>query len=273
MFRSLAVLKNSAVPVARAFQPTLQRFSHIGKTWQHYDEPGNTVDTPFDFTAENHKRIQRILSRYPTNYKASCAIPLLDLAQRQVWEQTGSNFLPVAAMNKVAEILEVPPVKIYEVVSFYTMFNREKRGKWFVQICGTTPCMLCGSEDLKQSISKILGIKLGETTKDGLFSFAEVECMGCCTNAPMICINDDYYEDMNAERFQQIYDYIKKNDKLPPLNYCGSKPMNGQKSCEGPNGQTTLKGEIRGKYCRELPEKKVSPKQVYLDMYGDLADK
>ncbi|KAK8811437.1 hypothetical protein WA158_003171 [Blastocystis sp. Blastoise] len=140
--------------------------------------------------------------------------------------------------------------------------------------------MLCGSEDLKKHISDILGIQLNETTKDGKFTFVEVECMGSCTNAPMVCINDDYYvyiyiyyEYYYRDSFQKIVDYINEHDALPPLNYSGSKPMNGQESCEGPHGQTVLTGDIRGQYCRELPEKKVSPKQVYLDMYGDLADK
>ncbi|KAK8811436.1 hypothetical protein WA158_003170 [Blastocystis sp. Blastoise] len=128
MFRYLAVAKNAVKPSLSLSQPMFARFSHVGKTWQHYDEPGNHVDTPFDFTAENYKKIERTLSRYPKAYKQSGTIPLLDIAQRQVWEQTGSNFLPVAAMNKVAEILEIPPVKVYEVVSFYTMFNRVVSG-------------------------------------------------------------------------------------------------------------------------------------------------
>lgn len=115
-------------------------------------------------------------------------IPLLDLAQRQC-----GNFLPVAAMNKVAEIVGVPAVRVYEVASFYTMFNRERVGKYFIQLCGTTPCMVNGSEDIKAAIEKHLHIKEGETTADGLFTLREVECLGACANAPMIQINDDFY--------------------------------------------------------------------------------
>ena len=113
------------------------------------------------------------------------------------------NYLPLAAMNKVAEILEMPPVKVYEVVSFYTMYRTldwwrvvmasEKVGKFFIQLCGTTPCMLCGSEEIMQTIQKELGIKDGETTKDGMFTLLQVECLGACANAPMVQINDDYF--------------------------------------------------------------------------------
>ena len=97
-------------------------------------------------------------------------------------------------MDKVAKIVGVAPMRVYEVATFYTMFNREKVGKYFMQLCGTTPCMICGSEDIKNTIEKHLGIKDGETTEDGLFTLREVECLGACANAPMIQMNDDYYE-------------------------------------------------------------------------------
>ena len=139
--------------------------------------------------------------------------------------------------------------------------------------------MLCGSEEIFQTLEKELGIKDGETTKDGLFTLLKVECLGACANAPMVQINDDYYvEEWEKSQLQEcltpkttvdLLNYIRKEGKLPPLNKSGSKPMNGQESCEGINGQTTLKGEIRGKYCRELPAKKVNPKQVFIDMYGE----
>ncbi|KNB44667.1 NADH dehydrogenase [Blastocystis sp. subtype 4] len=154
----------------------------------HYDSPDNNVNTPFDFTAENYKKVHEILKRYPKNYKQSAVMPLLDLAQRQC-----GNYIPLAAMNKVAEICEMPPVKVYEVVSFYTMYRTEKVGKFFIQLCGTTPCMLCGSEEIMQTIQKELGIKDGETTKDGMFTLLQVECLGACANAPMVQINDDYF--------------------------------------------------------------------------------
>ena len=140
--------------------------------------------------------------------------------------------------------------------------------------------MLCGSEEIMQTIQKELGIKDGETTKDGMFSLLQVECLGACANAPMVQINDDYFvclyglslilqECLTPKTTIELLNYIRKEGKLPPLNKSGSKPMNGQESCEGINGQKTLLGEIRGKYCRELPEKKVNPRQVFIDMYGE----
>lgn len=152
------------------------------------DDENNSADRPFDFTEENYKIVRQILNKYPKNYKQSGIIPLLDLAQRQC-----GNFLPLSAMNKVAEVVGVPPVRVYEVASFYTMFNRERVGKYFIQLCGTTPCMVNGSEEIKATICKHLGIEDGETTSDGLFTLKEVECLGACVNAPMVQINDDFY--------------------------------------------------------------------------------
>jgi NADH dehydrogenase (ubiquinone) flavoprotein 2 len=116
----------------------------------------NSPDSVFDFTAENYIIVQNYLNKYPRNYKQSAIIPLLDLAQRQC-----GNFLPVAAMDKVAQVVGVPPVRVYEVASFYTMFNRERVGKYFIQLCGTTPCMVNGSEEIKDSICKHLNIQDG----------------------------------------------------------------------------------------------------------------
>jgi NADH dehydrogenase (ubiquinone) flavoprotein 2 len=176
----------------------------------------------------------KILAKYPSNYKQSGIIPLLDLAQRQ-----NGGWLPVAAMDKVAEIVDVAPVRVYEVASFYTMFNRTKVGKYFIQLCGTTPCMICGSEDIKRTIEKHLGIRSGETTKDGLFTLLEVECLGACANAPMVQLNDDYYECLTPTTIVELLELCKAGKK-PPMGKWGSLPMNGQVSCEGPLGKTTL---------------------------------
>ena len=264
MFRALSSVPARLVPALKFAPFTAVRALHFGPTKQHYDSPDNNVDTPFDFTADNYRRVHEIMKRYPKNYKQSAVMPLLDLAQRQC-----GNYIPLAAMNKIAEILEMPPVKVYEVVTFYTMYRTEKVGKFFIQACGTTPCMLCGSEEIFQTLEKELGIKDGETTKDGLFTLLKVECLGACANAPMVQINDDYFECLTPKTTVELLNYIRKEGKLPPLNKSGSKPMNGQESCEGINGQNTLLGEIRGKYCRELPAKKVNPKQVFIDMYGE----
>jgi len=200
----------------------------------HIDTPDNNSETKFDFTEENYKRVDSILAKYPTNYKQSGIIPLLDLAQRQ-----HGGWLPVAAMDKVATICGVAPVRVYEVASFYTMFNRTKVGKYFIQLCGTTPCMICGSNDISNAITKHLGIHSGETTQDGLFTLLEVECLGACANAPMIQLNDDYYECLTPESVVTLLELCKAG-KPPPMGKWGSLPMNGQVSCEGPLGKTSL---------------------------------
>ena len=204
------------------------------KLLKHIDTPDNLESTPFDFSEENYNRVNMILSKYPANYKQSGIIPLLDLAQRQ-----HGGWLPLSAMNKVADIVECAPSRVYEVASFYTMFNRTKRGKYFIQLCGTTPCMICGSEDISKTIQKHLGIKNGETTKDGLFTLLEVECLGACANAPMIQMNDDYFECLTPETTIELLEACKAGNP-PEMGKWGSLPMNGQVSCEGPLGKTSL---------------------------------
>jgi NADH dehydrogenase (ubiquinone) flavoprotein 2 len=159
---------------------------------------------------------------------------LLDLAQRQA-----GGWLPLNAMNKVAQIVEVSPVRVYEVASFYTMFNRNPVGKYFIQLCGTTPCMINGAQDIKNTIMEELGIKDGQSTKDGLFTLLEVECLGACANAPMLQLNDDYYECLTPETTKQLLQACREG-KPPPMGKWGSLPMNGQLSCEGPLGKTSL---------------------------------
>mmetsp|Transcript_11877 Transcript_11877/g.24053 ORF Transcript_11877/g.24053 Transcript_11877/m.24053 type:complete len:272 (+) Transcript_11877:3-818(+) len=205
-----------------------------GSNASHINTPDNLETTYFDFTEENYARVERILSKYPSNYKQSGIIPLLDLAQRQA-----GGWLPLAAMDKVAKIVGVAPMRVYEVATFYTMFNREKVGKYFMQLCGTTPCMICGSEDIKRTIEKHLGIKDGETTPDGLFTLREVECLGACANAPMIQMNDDYYECLTPATTVELLEACKRGEP-PRMGKWGSLPMNGQVSCEGPLGKTTL---------------------------------
>ena len=142
-------------------------------------------------------------------------------------------------MDKVAQIVGVSPPRVYEVASFYTMFNRTKVGKHFIQLCGTTPCMICGSEAIKKMIEKELGIKNGETTKDGVFTLLEVECLGACANAPMVQLNDDYYECLTPKTMVELINACKAGTP-PAMGKWGSLPMNGQASCEGPLGKTSL---------------------------------
>jgi len=252
--------------LCRAGAPTLNSFYHTSvkgnggyhPPGQHIDTADNKVDSAWDFTQENYKRVEMILARYPKNYKKSGIIPLLDLAQRQ-----HGGWLPVAAMDKVADIVEVTPMKVYEVATFYTMFNREKVGKYFIQLCGTTPCMVNGSEEIKKAIEDHLGIHEGESTSDGLFTLREVECLGSCANAPMIQLNDDYYECLTVKTTIELLEACKAGNPPKPGRW-GSLPMNGQVSCEGPMGKTSLKEEPPkpGFMMRKDLEKKVDPVSV-----------
>lgn len=153
----------------------------------HRDTPEDNPNIPFEFSAENKKRVEAILSIYPEGHKRGAMIPLLDLAQRQY------GWLPISAMHKVAEILGLPNMRVYEVATFYTMFMRKPTGKYHIQVCTTTPCWLRGSDEILETCKKQLGIGVGETTKDNKFTISEVECLGACVNAPMVSINDDYY--------------------------------------------------------------------------------
>ena len=144
---------------------------------------------PFEFNEENMKRAKEVISHYPPQYKKAAVIPLLDIGQRQ-----NKGWTSISVMNYVAKLLEMPPMRVYEVATFYTMFNREPIGKNFVQVCTTTPCMLRGSTDILNTVCQHLGgIKPGETTKDGKFTVVEVECQGACSNAPMLVVGDDFY--------------------------------------------------------------------------------
>lgn len=222
-------------------------------TFTHVESADNNVDTPFDFTEDNYARVNTILAKYPENYKQSASMPLLDLAQRQ-----NDNFLTLSAMNKVAEIINVSPARVYEVATFYTMYNREKVGKYFIQLCGTTPCMACGAMEIKSTIEKHLNIHDGDTTKDGLFTLREVECLGACVNAPMVQINDDFYENLTAESTIELLDACSAG-KPPMMTKWGSLPMNGQLSSEGPQGKTSLTTPHPGPGAYMRPDEDLAP--------------
>lgn len=207
----------------------------------HRNIPENTEDTSFDFTTENYDKIKTILKKYPKNYAASAVIAVLDLAQRQ-----NSGWLPLSAMNKVAKVLDMAPIRVYEVASFYTMFNREPIGKYNVQVCTTTPCMLRGGNEILTTCKRHLNIDVGGNTDDGLFHLMEVECLGACVNAPMVQINDHYYEDLTPESVTNVLDDLKAG-KAPKLG-----PQIDRNGCEGPQGRTTLKAPPAGPFCRDL---------------------
>jgi NADH-quinone oxidoreductase subunit E len=182
----------------------------------------------FSFTPEYLARAEKIIAKYPVGRQASAVIPLLDFAQRQC-----GNWLPQAAMDYVADFLEMPRIRVYEVASFYTMFNLKPVGRNFVQVCTTTPCWLRGSADIMHTCKKKLGINAGETTSDGEFTLTEVECLGACVNAPMVQINDDYYEDLDPVLMEKILDDLKAG-KQPAIGSQtgrrGSAPQKGPTS-------------------------------------------
>lgn len=186
----------------------------------------------FAFTDENLKEAKRIIAKYPKTKQQSALMPLLTLAQRQ-----HANWLPVAAMDYVADMLEIPHMRAYEVATFYTMYNLAPVGQHMIEVCTTTPCWLRGSDDIVNTCKKELGIGLGETTPDGLFTLKEAECLAACVNAPMVQIGDHYYEDLTSDSIRKIIEDLR----------AGREPKIGnqtaRRSCEPCNGVTTLKGE------------------------------
>jgi len=202
------------------------------KEFVHRDTTKNNPDVKFEFTPENYKRVEAILAMYPEGHKSAAVIPLLDLAQRQ-----HDGWLPLSAMNKVAEVLKMARMRVYEVATFYTMFNRNPIGKYHIQVCTTTPCWLCNSDGILKTIEHKLGIHVGQTTSDGLFTLSEAECLGACVNAPMLSINDDYYEDLTEQDISDILDEIKQGGKPkagPRSKRYAAEPLPGLTSLTEP---------------------------------------
>lgn len=162
----------------------------------------------FAWTKDNAAKVAEILARYPEGRQRSAVMPLLDLAQRQVGADTNTQgWVPIPVMEFIAAQLDMPVIRVVEVATFYTMYNLEPVGRFHVQVCGTTPCMLRGSDDLLAAC-KARGMKKGHVSADGLWSFTEVECMGNCATAPMVQINDDNYEDLTADRLNVVLDAL-----------------------------------------------------------------
>lgn len=189
----------------------------------------------FAWSADNAKQVKKIIGRYPAGRQASASLPLLDLAQRQVGAETKTQgWLPVPVIEFVARELDMPYMRVFEVATFYTMFNLVPVGRYHVQVCGTTPCMLRGSDDVLAAC-KNHGLTKGRTTPDGLFTLSEVECLGACANAPMVQINDDNYEDLDYDRMTVILQELAAGKTPNP-----GPQIDRQTSCpEG--GPTTLK--------------------------------
>ena len=172
----------------------------------------------FAWTAENAAQAEKVIARYPAGRQQSAVMPLLDLAQRQVGAETQTQgWLPVPVMEYIARQLDMPYMRVYEVATFYTMYNLAPVGRYHVQVCGTTPCMLRGSDDVF-SACKNKGLVKGSTTPDGLFTLTEVECLGACANAPMVQINDDNFEDLTYDSMSAILDDLAagKQPKIGP---------------------------------------------------------
>jgi NADH-quinone oxidoreductase E subunit len=165
------------------------------------------MSNAFAFDDTYRARAETIVARYPEGRQQSAVIPLLDLAQRQA-----GGWLPTEVIEYVAAYLDMPKIRVLEVATFYSMFNLEPVGRNFVQLCRTTPCWLRGSDDLRAVAKDVTGCDLGETSDDGVFTVVEVECLGACCNAPMVQINDDYYEDLTAERFKAVLEALKRGE-------------------------------------------------------------
>ena len=195
----------------------------------HSDGPPAAQPEHFEFTAENLERAKAHIAKYPAGRQQSAVLPLLDLAQRQ-----SGGWLPRAAMHHVADLLGMPRIRVYEVATFYTMFNLNPVGRYLLQACTTTPCWLRGSDSVVGACEKKLGIGIGGTTEDGLFTLVEVECLGACVNAPILQVNDDFYEDLDGPSTEALLDALR-DGKPPPVGSLG-----GRRGSAPSGGKTTL---------------------------------
>ena len=184
----------------------------------------------FAFTKENEAEIRRIVAKYPKGRQASAVMPLLDLAQRQ-----HDNWIPMKAIELIARKLEMAEIRVLEVATFYTMFNLKPVGKYFLQACTTTPCWLRGSDNMMRCIKDRYGISSGETSECGRFTLLEVECLGACVNAPILQVNDDFYEDLDYASTGALLDTLEADAPLA----VGS--VTGRSGSEADGGATTLR--------------------------------
>ena len=189
----------------------------------------------FAFDAESDAAIPPLLAKYPPGKQASAVIPMLYLVQNQMRRQTGSAWVPTAGMDEVARRLDMAPIRVYEVATFYFMFNLRPIGKWHLQVCTTTPCWLRGSDEVVAACRAATGIHdWNETSADGMFTMTEVECIGACVNAPVIQVDDDFYEDLDAESTTQLVEALRRGERPRP----GS--TKGRQTSAPEGGPTTL---------------------------------
>lgn len=204
------------------------------------DSSNGTFDQPahFAFDAESETEIDKIVARYPAGKQASAVIPLLWLVQQQMKRQTGSAWVPLAGMDAAARRLDMAPIRVYEVATFYFMFNTKPVGTFHLQVCTTTPCWLRGSDAIVRACKDATGIaEFGQTSADGMFTMTEVECLGACVNAPILQVDDDFYEDMDADRTTQLLDALRRGERPKPGSMTGRQTSAPE---GGPNTLTTL---------------------------------
>ena len=182
----------------------------------------------FEFTLDNLEKVKKIINKYPNGKQQSAVMPLLYLAQKQ-----NNNWIPLPAIKYIGKLLEMPYIKVYEVATFYTMYNLTPVGNHFIQVCTTTPCMIRGAYKLVEACKEKISPNENELSKDKSCSWMEVECLGACVNAPMIQINNDYYEDLDKEKTLKIIDQILKGETPKPGSYRGrlnTEPENNRKT-------------------------------------------
>lgn len=196
----------------------------------------------FAWTDDSQRKANEILGRYPAGREQSACLPLLDLAQRQVGAETQTQgWLPVPVIEFVARAIGVPYMRVFEVATFYTMYNLAPVGRYHVQVCGTTPCLLAGSDDVLAAC-KNHGLSKGRTTPDGLFMLTEVECLGACANAPMVQINDDNFEDLDYDRTTAVLQALGRGETPVPGSQTGRRD-----SCPA-GGPTTLREMVEANH-------------------------
>ena len=190
--------------------------------------PAKNQPETFQFNSSSMKEANKIVLKYPQGKQQSAVMALLYIAQKQ-----NDNWIPLAAMKYIAKFLDMPYIKVYEVATFYTMYNLSPVGKYFIQVCTTTPCMIRGANKLVEACKEKISDKENELSNDKSSSWMEVECLGACVNAPMMQINDDYYEDLDKEKTIEIFDKILKGEDPKPGSYRGrlnTEPENNRKT-------------------------------------------
>ena len=178
----------------------------------------------FKFTEENLNKVEEILKRYPDKNKKSAVMPFLYLAQKQ-----NNNWIPLAAMKYIANYLSMPYISVYEVATFYTMYNLAPVGQYFVQVCTTSPCLIRGADKIVKICKEKISPNENEISKKGSCSWMEVECLGACVNGPMMQINNDYYEDLDEKNTKEILESLIKDKPLKPGSYRGRKNTASEK--------------------------------------------